>query len=211
MAAFDFLYSWCSSLTSVNSYYKSYGLQSWHYVLILGGQIIRCRNSFTSRIICGMKEICHRILALKCNLCLFFKIKATLATWLVDPVVLGTLLWYPDWYWGKKCSHRFHQRCLSRNEKDLRNGIRESFPPSFALVPEWWLIATGLLVGKQLAVPGNIMQTERQRIQKQGEGIDENWSQHNLMEDFHFKKREGKRARRKAIFNLCYKWGKTAR
>lgn len=38
---------------------------------------------------------------------------------------------------------------------------QQSFLPSFALFPEWWLIAEGFLVGKQLPMPGNTMQKER--------------------------------------------------
>lgn len=32
---------------------------------------------------------------------------------------------------------------------------------------------------------------------------------HNLMEDFHFKRKEGKRIRRRVTYNFCYKRGKT--
>lgn len=52
-------------------------------------------------------------LGLTCNFYFFYKIKVTWATWLVDSI----LVWYSDWYWDKKCSHRFHQRFFSWNEK----------------------------------------------------------------------------------------------
>lgn len=66
--------------------------------LLFGGgayQIICFRNTLTFRIICGMKWTCHWYLALKSGvlLLLFFQTKATVANWLVGPIVLRTLIY----------------------------------------------------------------------------------------------------------------------
>lgn len=75
MVVLDFQphYSWYSSVSSVNSAWPELWSLVLTLCLVLKGQIPCCRNTFTPRIMGGMKWIHHRNLVLKCNLSFLFQ------------------------------------------------------------------------------------------------------------------------------------------
>lgn len=99
--------------------------------LFLGGgayQIICFRNSLTFRIICGVKWTCHWYLALKSgvSLLLSFKTKATVANWLVGPIVLRALIWFSNWCWARPAAMGFNKDASQKVRSEEWNQLELS-------------------------------------------------------------------------------------